>query len=93
MRLNCGYALWRESDIEGKTIEGADLSTGGDHLRGVLKAGLGDFSAAQHAGNLVGSGAVVEQADMHFGAAVVLPFLDDEVLIGECRDLRQMRNA
>ena len=36
---------------------------GGDHLRGVLQAGVGDFGAGQHAGDFVGAGAVVEDAD------------------------------
>lgn len=48
------------------------LAAGGDHLGGVLEAGFGDFGAGDHSGDFVGAGAVVEDADLGFGAAVLL---------------------
>ncbi len=69
------------------------LPAGGDHLRGVLQAGVGDFGAAEHAGDFVGAGAVVEDADAGLRAAVLLALFDGEMLIGEGGDLRQVGDA
>ena len=60
----------------------------GNHLGGVLEAGFGDLCAGDHAGDFVGAGGVVEEADLHFGAAGGLVFFNDEVLVGEGGDLR-----
>ena len=65
----------------------------GDHLRGVLEAGVGDFGAGEHAGDFVGAGAVVEDADAGGGAAVLLALFDGQMLIGEGGDLRQVGDA
>ena len=65
-----------------------ELPAGGDHLGGVLEAGFGDLCAGEHAGYFVGAGAVVEEADLGFGAAVGFALFDDEVLVGEGGDLR-----
>ncbi len=59
----------------------------------MLQAGVGHLGAGEHAGDLVSAGAVVEEADLHLGAAVVFALFDDEVLIGEGGDLRQMGDA
>lgn len=61
-----------------------------DHLCGVLEAGFGDLCAGDHAGDFVGAGAVVEEADFGFGAAVGFALVDEEVLVGESGDLRQV---
>ncbi len=53
------------------------LAAGGDHLGGVLEAGFGDFGAGDHSGDFVGAGAVVEDADLGFGAAVGFALFDD----------------
>src|ERR1019366_5168885 len=66
---------------------------GGDHLGGVLVAGFGDIGAGDHSGYFVGAGAVVEDADLGFGAAVGLALFYDKVLIGEGGDLREMGHA
>ncbi len=63
----------------------------GNHLRGVLQAGVGDFGAAQHARHFMRSGAIVEDADARLRAAVRLTLFDGQMLIGEGGDLRQMR--
>jgi hypothetical protein len=47
-------------------------AAGGDHLGGVLEAGVGNFGAGEHSCDFVGAGAVVEDADLGFGAAVGL---------------------
>jgi hypothetical protein len=44
-------------------------------LGGVLEAGFGDFGAGDHSGYFVGAGAVVEHADLGFGAVVGLAFV------------------
>jgi hypothetical protein len=62
-------------------------------LRGVLEAGVSDFGAAQHAGDFVGAGAVIEDADAGCGAGVLLALLYCQMLIGEGSDLRQMGYA
>ncbi len=67
---------------------GQQLAAGGDHLAGVLEAGLGDFGAGEHAGDFVGAGTVVEETDLGFGAAVDFALVDEEVLVGEGGDLR-----
>ena len=54
----------------------------------MLQAGVGDFGAGEHARYFVGAGAVVEQADLRLGAAVVFALFDDEMLVGEGGDLR-----
>ncbi len=59
----------------------------------MLKAGVSDFGAGKHAGHFVGAGAIVEDADLRLGAAVILALFDDEVLIGEGGDLRQVGDA
>ncbi len=69
------------------------LAAGGNHLGGVLQAGISDLGAAQHACNLVGAGAVVEDTDAGLGASVFLSLFHSEVLISEGCDLGQMRNA
>ncbi len=51
------------------------------------------FGAAQHAGDFVGAGAVVEDADAGLRAAVLLALFDGEMLIGEGGDLRQVGDA
>ena len=58
-----------------------------------MEAGFGDFGAGDHAGDFVGAGAVVEEADLHLGAAAGLALFDDKVLIGEGGDLRQVGDA
>lgn len=40
----------------------SSLPAGGDHLGGVLEAGVGDLFAAEHAGDFVVAGAVIEGA-------------------------------
>ncbi len=70
-------------------VEGGWLAAARNHLAGVLQAGVGDFGAAQHARHFVGTGAVVEQTHLHFGAAVGFALVDEEMLIGECGNLRQ----
>jgi hypothetical protein len=62
-------------------------------LCGVLEAGVGDFCPGQHAGDFVGAGAVVEDADAGLRAAVLLALFDGEMLIGEGGDLREVGNA
>src|ERR1700678_805188 len=69
------------------------LAACSDHLAGVLLAGLGDHSAAQHACDFLNAGAVVKQAHLDFGAAVVFALLDEKMLVGEGGDLRKMCNA
>ncbi len=59
----------------------------------MLQAGVSDLGAGQHARHFVGAGAVVEQAYLHLGAAVVFALFDEEVLIGEGGDLGQVSNA
>ena len=59
----------------------------------MLEAGFGDLCAGDHAGDFVGAGAVVEKADFGFGAAVGLALVDEEVLVGEGGDLRQVGDA
>jgi hypothetical protein len=59
-------------------------------LGGVLEAGVGDFCAGEHSGYLVGAGTVVEEADLHLGAAVGFALFNDEVLIGEGGNLGQV---
>ena len=56
-------------------------------MGGVLEAGVGDFGAGDHSGNFVGAGAVVQDADLSFGAAVLLALFDGQVLVGEGGDL------
>ena len=68
-------------------------TAGRNHLRGVLQAGFGHLCAAYHAGYFVHAGAIVEQADLHLGAAIGLALFNDEVLIGEGGDLGQVRYA
>jgi hypothetical protein len=63
------------------------LPAGSDHLRGVLEAGFGDLSAGSHAGDFVGAGAVVKDADTRLRAAVLLALFDGKVLIGKAFDL------
>jgi hypothetical protein len=41
----------------------------------------------------VGAGAVVEDADLGFGAAVLFAFFYGEVLVGEGGDLREVGDA
>jgi hypothetical protein len=60
-----------------------ESATGGDHLGGVLEAGVSDFCAGEHAGNFVGAGAVVKEADLHLGAAVVFALFNDEMLVAK----------
>ena len=48
-----------------------------DHLRGVLEAGVGDRGPGQHTGDFVGAGTVIENADLGFGAAVILTLFDN----------------
>src|ERR1019366_3218217 len=69
------------------------LAAGGELLGGVLEAGFGDFGAGDHSGNFVGAGAVVEDADLGFGAAIGLALFYNEMLIGEGGDLREMSDA
>ena len=69
------------------------LPAGGDHLGGVLQAGFCDLCAGAHAGDFVGAGAVVEEADFGFGAAVGFALVDEEVLVGEGGDLGQVGDA
>jgi hypothetical protein len=59
----------------------------------VLEAGFGDLCAGDHAGDFVGAGAVVEEADFGFGAAVGFALVDEEVLVGEGGDLGQVGDA
>jgi hypothetical protein len=66
--LRCSAAV----DKTWGTRLGFYLPAGGDHLGGVLEAGFGDFGAGDHSGYFVGAGAVVEDADLGFGAAVLL---------------------
>lgn len=58
-----------------------------------MEAGFGDGGAGDHAGYFVGAGAVVEDADLGFSAAVGLALFYDEMLVGEGGDLRQMGDA
>jgi len=69
------------------------LPAGGDHLRGVLQAGVGDGCAGEHSGHFVGAGQVVEQANPGFGAAVGFALVDEEMLVGEGGDLGQVGDA
>ena len=69
------------------------LPAPGDHLGGVLEASVGHFCAGQHAGDFVGAGTVVEDADAGLRAAVLLAFFDGEMLVGEGGDLREVGNA
>jgi len=69
------------------------LAASGDHLRGVLQAGLGHFGAAQHARHFVSAGAVVQNPDARRGAPILLALFDRQMLIGEGGDLGQMRDA
>ena len=69
------------------------LSAAGDHLGGVLEAGVGYLGAGEHAGDFVGAGAVVEDADAGLRAAVLLALFDGQVLIGEGGDLREVSDA
>ena len=59
----------------------------------MLQAGFGDLGAGEHAGDFVGAGALVEEADLGFGAAVGLALVDEKVLVGEGGDLRQVSDA
>ncbi len=65
----------------------------GDHLRGVLQAGVGDLGAGEHARDFVGAGAIVEDANAGLRAAILLALFDGEVLIGEGRNLREVGDA
>jgi hypothetical protein len=56
----------------------------------VLEAGFGYFGTADHAGYFVHAGAIVEEADLHFGAAIGFALFNNEVLIGEGGNLGQM---
>ena len=58
-----------------------------DHLAGMLLAGFSDHCTAQHSRYFFDSRAVVEQAHLDFGAAVIFALFDEEVLVGEGRDL------
>ena len=69
------------------------LSAAGDHLRGMLQAGVSHFGAGQHASDFVGAGAVVEDADARLRAAVFLALLHGQMLIGEGCNLRQVGDA
>ena len=53
-----------------------ELTAGRDHLRGVLEACFSDLCAGQHARDFVGASAIVEDANLSFGAAVVFALLD-----------------
>ena len=74
-------------------LQSALLPAAGDHLGGVLQAGVGNLCAGEHACDFVGAGAVVEDADPRLRAAVFLALLDSEMLIGESGNLRQVGNA
>ena len=69
------------------------LAAPGDHLRGVLQAGVGDLCAGEHARDFVGAGAIVENANAGMRAAILLALFDGEVLIGEGRNLREVGDA
>jgi hypothetical protein len=69
------------------------LAACSNHLRGVLEAGLCHFSAGDHSCYFVGAGAIVEHADLGFGATVIFALFDGEVLIGEGGDLRKVGYA
>ena len=59
-------------------------AAGGNHLRRVLQAGFSHRSPAQHAGDFVGAGALIEKTDIRFGASTRLALVNEEMLIGEC---------
>ena len=59
----------------------------------MLEAGVGDLCAGEHSGDFASAGGVVEEANLHPGAALGFVLLDDEVLIGEGGDLGQMGDA
>jgi hypothetical protein len=69
-------------------VETSPLATCGDHLGGVLKAGFSNLGAADHAGDFVHAGAVVEESDLHLGTTVGLALFNDKMLICEGGNLR-----
>ena len=64
------------------------LAGGGDHLGGVLQAGFRHTGSREHAGHFVGTGALIEEANLGFGASCRLALVDEEVVIGKGGDLR-----
>ena len=64
-----------------------------DHLRGVLQTGFRHGGAAEHACNFMRAGPLVEQSYLGLRTARGFAFVDEEVLVGKCGDLRQMGHA
>ncbi len=68
-------------------------AAGGNHLCGMLKTRFSHAGAAQHPRNFMGARALVEQADLCLGAAVGLPLIDEEMLVGKGGNLGQVGYA
>ena len=52
-----------------------------------------DLLATEHAADLAGAGRRIQLADDRHGAAILLTLLDEIMMSGEPRDLREMRDA
>ncbi len=69
------------------------LQAGLKQMFGVFEAGAGQGGAGEHAGDLLDALLRGEAGDGGFGAASLFGLGDQEVLIGESRDLREVRDA